>query len=289
MDEIDLQIAKILLKNCRTPYRKIADELNLSLNAIYKRIKNMIEKGIIQTFTARPSLIALNGIEVLIYGKTIGKDTSSISQELGESENIYFVGVAGGNILYIHGYLHDISELNDYIIFVSKIGKLENIISLIKKYPQRINPVKLIELDFRILNSLKVDGKKSTKDISEEIQVSSKTIQKYIKKMIEYDLVEFSINFAPQTQTSQFHIYLHRESDYNQEFKRLEEKYRNNILYIQQYSNVPNLIMMTALTRTNDEAANLYAKLQKEGFKEILHNLFINGFFFSTWRECNTN
>ena len=285
MDEIDLHIAKILLKNCRTTYRLIAEELNLSLNAIYKRVQNLIDLGIIRAFTARPSLIALNGIEVLIYGKTIGKDTTLISQELGLNNNTYFVGVAGGNLLYIGGFLKNISELHECIISMSTIGKLENTLTLIKKYPYRINPEKLIDLDYKILENISTDGRKTIKDIGDEIKISAKTVQKHINKMIEYDLVDFSINFAPQILTSQFHIYLERESDYNEELKRIEKKYENNILYLQQYSNIPNLIMMTALTKTNNEAAELYRQLQNEGFKELSHDIFYKGFFFKTWRD----
>ncbi len=287
MDEIDLQIAKILLKNCRTTYREIADKFNFSLNAIYKRVQNMIDMGIIQAFTARPSLIAINGIEILIYGKSIGKDMTSISEELGLNNNTYFVGVAGGNFLYIGGYLGSIDELNEYIISISKMGKLEQSITLIKNYPKRIYPEKLIDLDYKILKTLNTDGRKPIKDIADEINISSKTIQKHIKKMIEDDLVDFSINFAPQTLTSQFHIYLKRELDYNEEFKRIDSKYKNNILYLQQYSNIPPLIMMTALTKNNKEAADLYAQLQDEGFKELLHDIIYNGFFFKTWRDFN--
>ena len=285
MDIIDLRIAKILLKNCRTPYREIANNLNLSLNTIYKRIKNMIDKEIIRNFTARPSLITTNGIQILIYGKTIDKDPIKISKALGKSENIYFVGIADGNILYIDGYLRNISDLNEYIIYVSKTGKLENTLTLIKTYPKRKISNKLKELDLKILNNIKDNGRKRIKDISKELQISSKTIRNHIKTLIKNDLVEFSINFIPRTYISQFHIYLKRDLDYHKELKRIEKKYENKILYLQQYNNVPNLIMMTVLTNSNDEASTLYADLQKEGFEEILHDVFYNGFFFSTWRE----
>ena len=42
---------------------------------------------------------------------------------------------------------------------------------------------------------------------------------------------------------------------------------------------------MTALTKTNKDAAGLYKKIQNEGFKEILHDIIYNGFFFETWRD----
>jgi hypothetical protein len=103
--------------------------------------------------------------------------------------------------------------------------------------------------------------------------------------MEKYNLVEFSINFAPQAITSHFHIYLDTEDYYHVEFKRLESKYSANLLYLQKFSNIPNLIMMTALTSTNEEAAKLHMQLQDEEFERLEHNIFFNGYFFETWRD----
>ena len=59
MNEIDLVIIRKLLENSRVTYRELAEMTNMSVSAIHKRIKNLEENRIINTYIARPSVIAL--------------------------------------------------------------------------------------------------------------------------------------------------------------------------------------------------------------------------------------
>ena len=61
MDELDLQIIKILSKNANVTATEIKNQINLSIPAINKRIQNLKQEGIIKNFT------------VLTDGKKVGK------------------------------------------------------------------------------------------------------------------------------------------------------------------------------------------------------------------------
>jgi hypothetical protein len=248
----------------------------------------MIESEVIRAFTAKPSLNGIKATNVLIFGKSEGSNINDISSMLGEHENIFFVGNAGGNFLYIDGYLRDLSDLDEYKDFVYKIGKINKFNTCIKELPYRINPEVLAKLDYQILRALRHDAKRTIADIAVDVGKSAKTIRKRVKRMIDYNLVDFSINFAPQTEgtiVSQFHIYLDENKDYDYEFKRIDEKYKENILYLQRFTNIPSLVMVTALTRSNMETANLYSSLQEENFETVEYHIIYNGFFFETWRD----
>ncbi|TFF97993.1 MAG: AsnC family transcriptional regulator [Promethearchaeota archaeon] len=285
MDKKDLLIAKKLLENCRITYRELAEILDLSVNAVYKRVQNMVDSGLILAFTAKPSLIALDSIEILTFGKTKSQNLDKLSKRLGEHESVYFVGLAAGNMIYIGAYLRNISKLHEFTTFITKTADLTDSKTCIKKSPYRESPEELKSLDYEVLKGLRLDARRSISDLADEIGVSAKTARRRIKKMMEYDLVEFSINFAPQMITSNFHIYLMRDKDYYTEYKRLEIKYADYILYLQQFSNLPNLIMMTSLTETNQESADLHRCLQQEDFEMLEHHIFYNGYFFETWRD----
>ena len=288
MDPIDLQIVKLLLVNCRITYRDIGQTLELSVNAVYKRVQNLIETGVIRAFTAKPSLIGLKAVNVLVFGQSKGANLNDISKKLGSHESIYFVGNAGGNFLYIDGYLREMSELNEYTAYASRIANLNDFITCIKELPYRINPEVLTKTDYQILRVLGNEAKRSIADLADNIGLSAKTIRKRIKRMMEYNLVEFSINFAPQTEgtiVSQFHVYLDKKIDYDDEYERINEKYKDNILYLQRFTNIPNLLMITTLTKSNKEAANLYSRLQEENFEIVEYHIIYNGFFFETWRD----
>lgn len=288
MDLIDLQIAKLLLLNCRITYREIGEILNLSVNAIYKRVQNMIDSGVIRAFTARPSLIGLKAINILVFGQSEGKNLNELSEELGDHKSIFFVGNAGGNFLYIDGYLRNMSELHEYTEFVSRIAKFNEFTTCVKELPYRINPEVLTKLDYKILRALGNNAKRSIADLADDVDTSAKTIRKRVKRMMEYNLVEFSINFAPQTEgtiVSQFHVYLNKNIDYDNEYKRINEQYKDYLLYLQRFTNISNLLMITALTKSNMEAANLYSNLQEENHEKVEYHIIYNGFFFETWRD----
>ena len=66
MDEIDLIILRKLLYNCRLTYRELAEITDMSVSAIHKRIKKLEDNGTIHAYIARPSVIALKYLNVII-------------------------------------------------------------------------------------------------------------------------------------------------------------------------------------------------------------------------------
>ena len=50
IDEVDLQILKILTLDCRTSYRSIGKTLGLSVNTVRTRINNLISNKVIEKF-----------------------------------------------------------------------------------------------------------------------------------------------------------------------------------------------------------------------------------------------
>lgn len=66
IDEVDRGILRILARNSRTPYRRIAEELGLSESTIYLRIRKLSELGILRRFTVDVDLRRL-GLSVMAY------------------------------------------------------------------------------------------------------------------------------------------------------------------------------------------------------------------------------
>ena len=52
MDEIDFIILKKLMENSQVTYRELAEIIDMSITTIHKRIKNLVDDGIINTFIA---------------------------------------------------------------------------------------------------------------------------------------------------------------------------------------------------------------------------------------------
>lgn len=68
IDEVDMKLLKLLKDNARTPYSKLARELNISESAVRKRIARLVKAGIIKKMTIEYELE--NEIKAVILVKT---------------------------------------------------------------------------------------------------------------------------------------------------------------------------------------------------------------------------
>ncbi|HIE13761.1 TPA: Lrp/AsnC family transcriptional regulator [Candidatus Bathyarchaeota archaeon] len=127
MDEIDLKILRILSRNSRTKFVQIAKEVGLSEGAVRRRIRNMIEKGIIRRFTIETTV----GVEGIVLVKTEPTRTEEaafcvkkIADRVFEVSGDYDVAV------FIQAYT--IEELNRKVDEIRKLPSVLSTNTLIK-------------------------------------------------------------------------------------------------------------------------------------------------------------
>lgn len=286
MDITDLQIIKILLRNSRMPYREIANELDLTVNAIHKRVQRLSELGVIRSYTAKPNLTNLNGKHILICGKSNAKSPTEVSQKVGIHSSVFFVGVAGGKFLFIDGELKQTDNIEKYIDTIVKEAEIDE--PFIGKINQQIieKPETFTNNEKRILRSLQEDGRKSTIDIAQELNLSTKTIRKALKRLVEKNMVDFSINWAPNSERDyigHFNILLNNKQNIQNEISRLMTNYPN-IVYFNTFSNEPNRIMITTWHDSSKKTQEFLEELETIGYEEVILRVIFNGFFFETWR-----
>ncbi len=100
MDGTDLVLSMLLLQNSRLSYRELADRLGLSVNAVHKRIRTLVEQGVIRAFTAKISISSLKAIPLVVFGRSEAQ-SSEAAEKLREHGFTYWLGVAGGNYLLL--------------------------------------------------------------------------------------------------------------------------------------------------------------------------------------------
>lgn len=286
MDEIDLIILRKLLENSRLTYRELAEITNMSVSAIHNRIKNLVDDEIISTFIARPSSIALKYLIVNIFGRSNAKSMDAVSKELGQHENVFTIAIASGKFLYITGFLRDITSLRDYSAYVSKIANISEPTIGIINLPYMTTPEPLTTIDYKILKTLNRDSRKPITDIADEVGISAKTVRKRLDRMIENNLVVFAIEWSLKAENNlitAFHLYLKEDTNIDSTIQYLYEKYSQNVNYCISYSNIPNLITMTSWTKTVQESQRIQEKLQTEGFKDVIPNVFLTIRYYDCW------
>ncbi|MCL4518259.1 MAG: winged helix-turn-helix transcriptional regulator [Thaumarchaeota archaeon] len=101
MDEIDIKLCKLLMGNSRLSYDELASRLGLSINAVHKRVRALVDLGIVRAFTAKPSLSSLGAISIWVYGRSSSKQIQDAHQILKKNDSTYWVAHSGGEFLYV--------------------------------------------------------------------------------------------------------------------------------------------------------------------------------------------
>jgi len=89
LDDIDRNIIRILQEDARTSYRKINDDLGISIGTIHNRIAKLKERGIIEGYTLRLNNIKLGyKLTFLVRIKIDGKHTEEVLNELKQKPEV---------------------------------------------------------------------------------------------------------------------------------------------------------------------------------------------------------
>jgi DNA-binding Lrp family transcriptional regulator len=285
MDEIDFILLKNLAGNSRLTYRTLADMFDFSVSAIHKRINKLIEDGTIEAFVARPSIIALKSLFVIIFGTSKAKSMDAVQNEIGQHENILFVGIAGAKSLYTYAILRDISELQEFSTYVSRTAQINEPIVGIVNVPYMTTPEPLTTIDYKILKTMNRDARKSVVDIADDTGLSAKTVRKRLNRMIENNLVSFTIQWKLWYSSfiTVFRIILNEGTDMRSTIQHLNQKYSKNVFSCLSYSNIPNMITLETWAPNAQESRKIQEKLQIDGFKDIIPYIAYSGNYYDTW------
>lgn len=294
MDEIDISLSMILMANSRTPYKELAEKFDMSVNSIHKRVKSLVDLGVIQGFKAKLGFANFPGItNILIFGLSDIRQKKQLINKLGENEYIYNVTQGSGKSFYIHAYLRNIGELDTLVSFIRKIGNLTDLIIGIDK---RMPPLPLEELNFKpptdldylIINSLKNNSRKSISNIALEVGASTKTIRRRLDRLTDNYLIQFQIDWYPD-KTGIIPSMINLELDAhkiinNKDFEdKIIKKLGSKILFTWSFSNLPNLKFISIWTQTMKELQELQASLLSENYEKVDLTVLIEGKMFPTW------
>jgi Lrp/AsnC family transcriptional regulator of lysine biosynthesis len=125
MDDKDKQILKILKKNGRTSYGSIGETVHLSEGAIRKRIKALIDAGVIRKFTVKIG-VAEGAEAITLLATNPACPTQEVSERIRKIPNVETIYEVTGEydiIAVISGM--NVVEVNECI---EKIRRVEGII-----------------------------------------------------------------------------------------------------------------------------------------------------------------
>ena len=290
MDKTDIFLILSLLANSRTPYQVLAERLHLSVNAVHKRLQNLIEKGIVEAFTAKPSLYALGAYDVIIHGQSRVNPISDTMKRLSYNDSVYWVAVASGNYLYVGCYIRSIDDLEGVAEFVRGTTEIpEPKIGFITwgatTPPKPDEPFDA--LDWQIIYQLKDDSRKPLAEIAEAVNASAKTVRRHLDDMIRNYYIDISLRWYPDKGDDILTIFHVRTGPgVKLDQQDLTRRYLPNLLYAMTFSNLPGEYLLVTWTRSMKELKELKARIEGEGlFESVYLNILYTGEIYATWRD----
>jgi DNA-binding Lrp family transcriptional regulator len=127
MDDLDAKIIGLLKSDSRTKYVEIAEAVGLTEGAVRRRVKKMLEKGIIEKFTIETK----SEVEAVILVKTDSTKTREVATKIKEVSDRVFE-VSGDYDIAALLYANTMEQLNKKVDHIRELPAVLSTNTLIK-------------------------------------------------------------------------------------------------------------------------------------------------------------
>jgi DNA-binding Lrp family transcriptional regulator len=227
IDEVDLQILKILTRNCRTSYRSIGKTLGISANTARTRINNLILSKAIEQFITIVNFSIVGYSEVLTMLLRVSKIRYNVIDKVAKS-------IRGWGPIYMHIEIFDglhvfgiavkdrhinSNDIDSVRKNLSKaLGKSISVIDVFfGKHTSLVSEkFHLRKIDLEIIECLLSDPRMTFLNITRTLGCSQKTIIRRIEKLISNRVIMgFSLQYNPSNMRgyNYFSLLLHTQSN----------------------------------------------------------------------------
>jgi DNA-binding Lrp family transcriptional regulator len=299
MDEFDLHLYHLLLRDPRMPLRELAERLGISLQAVHKRMQALRDAGILVGTGAAIPGIYVNATNVFVFGRMEGdRRLSDVVAGLGKNDSVGYVMLCSGNVIYVSGTLRRTVDMGEFQEFVNRTCSIKTSTMAIEslgrvgdvKPAEPLAPeIRLSPLDLRIIASLKNDARKPYAQIGEEAGVTARTVRQRLDRMMEEGSVELILKIDPtyaRTISSVIHVYTREGIDRNALGIELMQRYPATVLFFRTYCNIPDMISVATNHPTMSALFEAMGALYNDPrVMNAAPNVVITAWEFDTWKE----
>lgn len=209
LDKTDLAIIGQLSRDSRLSYEKIGSALHLTRNSVKTRIRRMVSEGTIQEFVPVLNYAALGykttcSIEIR---ETHSRDSTirkTIIDHLNRIGDIFLeIEELGGSTVFVLIIKESIDYDKIRSATVNTLGPsflqnvfLRNSNSTIQPHTY-MKPYILTNTDLRVLKSLVLDPQIGIAEMSKQLSVSARTVNRILARLKDGGIIEFSIILNP--------------------------------------------------------------------------------------------
>ncbi|MFW9907603.1 MAG: winged helix-turn-helix transcriptional regulator [Candidatus Thorarchaeota archaeon] len=196
MDFADKKILFELDGNCRLSYRELADKLNISSNAVRKRIINLIEVGVIVDFVVELTYAAANSNLVICILQTDGSERpEEFIDALGGYPSIIatFRETPQGYIVF--GQCSGTEDISSMSVFIRGLRSVTHVAThIISHQPLPVGKkTEFTRIQLKVLKALLDDPRMSISDISIKSGYTARRVRRTLEELYEGQGVHFGV------------------------------------------------------------------------------------------------
>ncbi|MFX1364929.1 MAG: Lrp/AsnC family transcriptional regulator [Promethearchaeota archaeon] len=285
MDARDFEILKILDRNCRISYSKIAEMINLPLRNVSKRIDNLTKQNVITRFTVQFNYNSLGYRHYIgLVEPFEGKKTNDIFLELKCINEIYRIWELIDGTFTISFFCRDAKHLEEFITSILNTGAEMNDYSETRVHFTSDIPYSIT--DWQIIFYLLNNSRASKKDIAHALNISEKTVNRRIRRMVNMKLITFipEINFEAISGFIPAEVSLETVGPSKQIYLKIKKD--PSIKYWRNAGSVSPSIVLFIYGRNMNDIYNMYQKLEnREDIKKASLTFVVRNFENSTLIE----
>ncbi|MFW9783844.1 MAG: AsnC family transcriptional regulator [Candidatus Heimdallarchaeota archaeon] len=209
MDDKDLEILKLLLFDGRMSYESIAKSVGFTPYLVKKRITNFVDLGVIQKFSTNVNFLMFDrSVCYTLAEVKLGTDQEELIKRIGELDEVSGGAISLQNKMQI---IHTYSDDYDFKKNLEKLMEFEEIINM-ENFILLIPPslsfknTRLTKTDWKIINSMKNNCRKTDVEVANELGISTKTVRRRLSYLKENLIILFMIDL--DTSAADFLSYL---------------------------------------------------------------------------------
>jgi Lrp/AsnC family leucine-responsive transcriptional regulator len=283
VDEIDLALCRLLLRNSRTSYSDLGKELGLSPQVVHRRVQSLIETDIISGTYTTLSFKALGTVWVVVHGWSKARSMDEVDAKFKTIPQVAVFQVASGNYIYVHGTVKDAVELANFVSAVQREAQMsEPQLGIMPNAPS--TDFGLTNLDLRIIQALQKDSRRPIAVVAEELGTTVKTVRRRLDHMVREDLVRMSIHWQPDTlgdTVSQIHLVLRDDVPREKAAFLLIKKFSSGVVLTLTFSNLPDQVIVTYWSKNVRQMQISCRELESEGiFESVVPNIIWSIYYY---------
>jgi DNA-binding Lrp family transcriptional regulator len=288
LDNLDVEILKILLYNSRRSYESIARKLKISSYEVKKRMTHLENKNIIKNYSTNLNF-PIFGKSLVFTLAEVKKDTiqEDLILDIGKDINVVGGAISLENKMQIMHTFSNAKELERNIknfLNNDEIEKLDNYILLIPGEFEYLK-TKIREVDWKIIKSLKNNSRKTEVQIAKELGISTKTVKRRISYLKNNGIIFFMIDLDTSSGDLNSYSLIIKFHKKNRDiFSKIKSKI-DNIFFFWNVADQDTIIYSVLVDELIEIERNYKKLIEISEIKEVINFIPIIMYYFDNWLD----